>query len=72
MAVYDAVRSVATNTMLVALLFTLARPKYRWRVMGIAMAVIVLLNFLLNQPLRLVRYTIWNNLPLLLLSSCSL
>ncbi len=48
MAVYDAVRSVATNTMLVALLFTLARPKYRWRVMGIAMAVIVLLNFLLN------------------------
>jgi signal transduction histidine kinase len=48
MQLYDIIRSVATNAMLVMLLFTLARSKFRARVQWAALIVIVCLNTSLN------------------------
>ncbi len=44
----DFLRSIVTNIMLVALLFTLARPKCRPRTLLMALAAIVVLNLMLN------------------------
>ena len=41
MQVYDIARSIVTDTMLAALLFTLARPKYHVRTLWAALAAIV-------------------------------
>ena len=41
MQIYDIVRSIVTDIMLAALLFTLARPKYHVRTLWAALAVIV-------------------------------
>ena len=48
MQLYDILRSIVTNAMLVALLFTLARPKYRPRTLGVVMAAIVSVDLALN------------------------
>jgi signal transduction histidine kinase len=48
MQFYDFLRSIVTNTMLVALLFTLARPKYRLRTLLTALAAIVIADLMLN------------------------
>ena len=48
MQFYDILRSIVTNIMLSALLFTLARPKYRPQAQWVALAVIVSLNLALN------------------------
>lgn len=48
MQLYDILRSLVTNAMLSALLFTLAQPKYRWRILWVALTVIVTLNLAMN------------------------
>lgn len=48
MQLYDILRSLITNAMLIALLFTLARPKYRWRTLWAILAAIVTLDLALN------------------------
>ena len=48
MQFHDILRSIVTNTMLVALLFTLARPKYRPQTLGVALVAIVSLDLALN------------------------
>ena len=48
MQFHDILRSIVTNTMLVALLFTLARPKYRPQTLGMALVAIVSLDLALN------------------------
>lgn len=48
MQFYDILRSIVTNTMLAALLFTLAQPKCRPRTIGAVLAAIAALNLLLN------------------------
>lgn len=45
---FDILRSIVTNAMLVALLFTLARPKYRPQTLWVALAAIVSLDFAMN------------------------
>ena len=48
MMLYDILRSLVTNAMLAALLFTLARPKCRKPTLWVTLAVIVALNLALN------------------------
>lgn len=48
MLIYDILRSLVTNAMLVALLFTLTQPKVRKRTLLITLAGIVALNLALN------------------------
>lgn len=48
MQLYDILRSIVTNAMLTALLFTLARPKYQARTLWAALAAIVALDSALN------------------------
>lgn len=48
MMLYDILRSLVTNAMLAALLFTLARPKCRKPMLWVALAVIVALDLALN------------------------
>lgn len=48
MQLYDILRSIVTNAMLAALLFTLARPKYRPQALWVALAAIVSLDLALN------------------------
>ncbi len=48
MQLYDILRSIVTNAMLVALLFTLARPKYRPQTLWVALAAIVSLDLAMN------------------------
>lgn len=48
MQLYDIVRSIVTDTMLAALLFTLARPKYPPRVLRLALIAIVALGLALS------------------------
>ncbi len=48
MQLYDLLRSIVTNTMLAALLITLARPKYRPYTLWAALAAIVLLDLAMN------------------------
>lgn len=48
MQLYDVLRSLVTNTMVVALLFMLARPKFRWRTLGVVLAAIVVADLALN------------------------
>ena len=45
---YDVIRSLVTNTMLVVLLFTLARPKYKKHTLWAALAAIVAADLALN------------------------
>jgi signal transduction histidine kinase len=45
---FDILRSIVTNAMLAALLFTLARPKYRPQTLWVALAAIVSLDFAMN------------------------
>lgn len=49
MQLYDILRSLVTNAMLSALLFTLARPKCRWRILWVVLAAIVSLNLTMNM-----------------------
>ncbi|QOX63019.1 sensor histidine kinase [Anoxybacterium hadale] len=48
MGVYDIVRSLVTNAMLIGLLFSLARPKYRKWTLVTALMIIVTLDLALN------------------------
>lgn len=48
MLLYDIIRSLVTNAMLAALLFTLARPKYRQWTLWVAFSAILVLDFALN------------------------
>ena len=48
MELYDILRSLVTNAMIVALLFTLAQPKVRNRTLWVAFVAIVALNFAMN------------------------
>lgn len=48
MQLYDILRALITNTMLVALLFTLARSKFRLRTLGAVLAAIVVADLALN------------------------
>lgn len=49
MQIYDILRSIVTNIMLVSLLFTLARPKCRMRTLYFVLAAIVAADFALNM-----------------------
>lgn len=48
MHLYDILRSLVTNAMLVALLFTLAQPKYRKHILWVTLAAIVVVDLALN------------------------
>lgn len=48
MQLYDILRSLVTNSMLVTLLFTLAQPKVKKRTLWLALAAIVLVDLALN------------------------
>lgn len=48
MELYDIIRSIVTNAMIVALLFTLAQPKVQKRTLWFAFVSIVVLNFAMN------------------------
>lgn len=48
MKLYDILRSLVTNAMIVALLFTLAQPKVRKSTLWVSFAAIVSLNFAMN------------------------